>query len=609
MEVYTFEKSYLERLKEAEAVLSWEGAVIPASQVRSEWKSYVELKIEPAGWQAIWKIPRVICEDLKLRYPTIVYGYVEQVIFDELKAVFVVTAVQDNDVHLPENNEVSLVELWPTVQQENSALNVDTTAECIDRLRFFYSHVWMPWDKDYDDDRDWVQMHLQARIQLACDLSKNKLSRPLALHMRTLLAEAKYIQQRLEYLELDLSDAEPESDDEAVELNDNGTEPARRQQPKPGSSGGNSLNVSTLPVTDLMCLHLRMAIIRSEFEILENPEMRRAYSELQSNSLKRHLLQRSSGRTSRPSEDLLIERAPISHVVAVPGELQEQLNLLLLAKELVKPQAQVQLANTLQGVLSICQSNDDILLSPGNHTIKFMEHLNDNGSLSGLVKPEAILAPVADLSKLPVVSSSDEDSTLLVIDGDYAVSQLVLDCRHVRRGILLRHGTLTMSGCRLLGDGNSSTQEGIVCMPGANLELKNCIIEKFAVGISMRPRSGAELGNVQVKNCHTGLELMEKTVSLNMQGSKCSFESCKLGILADGLAQGQGNSKKLVALQQFRELQRYNEDNLLGDCSFNNCANTIRVSNESDQLLAQRSQQWLLEDELEGENKENTTMA
>jgi len=49
MEVFTFEKSYLERLKEAEAVLSWEGAVMPASQVRSEGKSYVELKIEPAG--------------------------------------------------------------------------------------------------------------------------------------------------------------------------------------------------------------------------------------------------------------------------------------------------------------------------------------------------------------------------------------------------------------------------------------------------------------------------------------------------------------------------------------------------------------------------------
>ncbi|KAI8041934.1 protein nessun dorma [Drosophila gunungcola] len=598
MEVFTFEKSFLERLKEAEAVLKWEGAVMPASQVRSEWKSYVELQIEPAGWQAIWKIPRVICEDLKLRYPTIVYGYVEQVIFEELKAVFVVTAVQDNDVHLPESNEVSLVELWPTVEQENSALNVDTTADCIDRLRFFYTHVWMPWDKDYDDDRDWVQQHLQARIQLVCDLSKNRLPRPLAVHMRTLLTEASYIQQRLDFLELDLSDAE--SDDEAVELNDNAAEPARKQ-PKTGNANG-SLNVSSLPVTDLMCLHLRMAIIRSEFEILENPEMRRAYSELQSNSLKR--LRSSSGRTKQ-SEDLLVERAPISHVVTVPGKLQQQLDLLKLAQSLVEPEAQVQLANTLQDVLSICQSHDHILLSPGEHTIKFLEHLNDNGSLSGLIQPEAILAPAPDLFKLPVVSSSDEDSTLLVIDGDYSLSQLVLDCRHVRRGILLRNGTLTMRGCRLLGDGNSSTQEGIVCMPGASVELKSCLIENFAVGISMRSRSSAELGSVQLKNCKTGLELLEKTVSLNLQGSKCSFDGCKLGILADGLPLGEKRTGKSIILKQFSELQRYNEDNLLGNCSFNNCARNVRVFNESEQLLAQRSHQRLLEEELGGENKEN----
>lgn len=299
-----------------------------------------------AGWQAMWKIPRVICEDLKLRYPTIVFGYVDQVIFDELKAVFVVTAVQDQDVHLPESNEVSLIELWPTLQQENSALNVDTTAECIDRLRFFYTHVWMPWDKDFDDDRDWVQMHLRARIQLACDLSKNRLPRPLALHMRTLLMEANYIQQRLEYLELDLSDAEEESDDEAVELNDNATDPPRKLPKTGGSPKENNLNKSMLPVTDLMCLHLRLAIIRSEFEILENPEMRRAYSELQSNVLQRHMLQSSPGRLGKLMER--VERSPLCHVVTVPGELQTQINLLTMAKQMVKPHIQVQLGNTLQ---------------------------------------------------------------------------------------------------------------------------------------------------------------------------------------------------------------------------------------------------------------------
>ncbi|XP_017855400.1 protein nessun dorma [Drosophila busckii] len=598
MDVFTFEKSFLERLKEAEAVLSWDGATMPASQVRSEWKSYVELQIEPAGWQAMWKIPRVICEDLKLRYPTIVFGYVDQVIFDELKAVFVVTAVQDQDVHLPESNEVSLIELWPTMQQENSALNADTTAECIDRLRFFYTHVWMPWDKDCDDDRDWVQLHLHARIQLACDLSKNRLPRPLALHIRTLLMEARYIQQRLEYLELDLSDAEAESDDEAVELNDNATDPPRKQSKTAGSPKDNALNRSSLPpVTDLMCLHLRLAIIRSEFEILENPEMRRAYSELQSNGLKRHLLQRSPGKAE------IVERAPICHLVTLPAELQTQLSLLTLAKQHVKSNTQVQLGNTLQDVLSIAQANDSILLSPGQHTIKFLEQINDNGSIHGLIAAELCTLPKQELSKLPSICSSDEDSTLLVIDGDYSISQVVLDCRHVRRGILLRKGTLTLSSCRLVGDGSSSTQEAIVCLSQAAVVLEDCLLENFAVGISMRADTSAELNKVTIKKCITGLELLDQKAKLSLQTS-CTFDSCKLGILVDGIAL-QNSTEKAVSLNHFSELQRLNESNWLGNCCFNNCLRSVRVINETEKLLVKRPNQNLLLEELDEENKEN----
>ncbi|XP_023172221.2 protein nessun dorma [Drosophila hydei] len=602
MDVYTYEKSFLERLKEAKAVLSWDNAPMPASHVRSEWKSFVELQIEPAGWQAMWKIPRVICEDLKLRYPTIVFGCVDQVIFDELKAVFTVTAVQDQDVHLPERNEVSLIELWPTLQQENSALNVDTTAECIDRLRFFYAHVWMPWDKDYDDDRDWVQMHLQARIQLACDLTKNRLPRPLALHMRTLLMEARYIQQRLEYLELDMSDAEAESDDEAVELNDNATDPPRKQPKTGGSPKSNNLNKSMLPVTDLMCLHLRLAIIRSEFEILENPEMRRAYSELQSNVLKRHLLQRSPGRLNQMEEKS--ENKQMCHLVTLPCELQTHIALLKLAEQHAKPNAKVQLGNTLQDVLSISQANEDILISPGQHTIKFLEHLNDNGSIKGLIDAQAVIDPKHELSKLPLVCSSDEDSTLLVIDGDYTLSHLVLDCRHVRRGILLRNGTLTLHSCRLLGDGRSSTQEAIVCMPQGRLDLQDCWLESFAIGISMRAETSAKLSNVNIRKCNTGLELLDQSTKLQMLGHNCNFHTCKIGILADGIPLP-NSSEKTLALKHFTDLQRYNESNWLGNCTFNNCLRNVRVFNESEQLLAKRTHQSLLLEDLDGENKEN----
>lgn len=195
------------------------------------------------------------------------------------------------------------------------------------------------------------------------------------------------------------------------------------------------------------------------------------------------------------------------------------------------------------------------MISPGQHTIKFLEHLNDNGSIQGLIEGEFVIDSKHDLSKLPLICSSDEDSTLLVIDGDYTLAHLVLDCRHVRRGILLRNGTLTLRSCRLLGDGRSSTQEAIVCMPDARLELQDCLLENFAIGISMRAETSAKLNNVKIKKCNTGLELLDQSAKLQLLGHNCNFQSCKLGILADGIPLP-NRTEKSLAIKHFSELQR-----------------------------------------------------
>jgi hypothetical protein len=43
--------------------------------------------------------------------------------------------VQDDGVKLPKRNIVYLEELWPTKTQENSALDIERTADCVDKLR------------------------------------------------------------------------------------------------------------------------------------------------------------------------------------------------------------------------------------------------------------------------------------------------------------------------------------------------------------------------------------------------------------------------------------------------------------------------------------------
>lgn len=65
----------------------------------------------------------------------------------------------------------------------------------------------MPWDKDIDDEADWCKKHLESRIRFCFDL-KREMSRGLADHIRKLLSEARYIQNKREIVEMEMEDDE-----------------------------------------------------------------------------------------------------------------------------------------------------------------------------------------------------------------------------------------------------------------------------------------------------------------------------------------------------------------------------------------------------------------
>lgn len=168
MEIYTFDKSLQQRLADYQDIFYAQDRSIlhntmPASQIWPEWGFYLELNIEPVGWRALWKISRRTCQELEIHYPTIVLVEVEHVDYDDLSALVKIVAVQD-EVSLPEKYDVLLIDLYPTKQQEHD-LDLVTTANCIEQLRFFYNHLWMPWDDDSDENTDWVNAHLETRIR------------------------------------------------------------------------------------------------------------------------------------------------------------------------------------------------------------------------------------------------------------------------------------------------------------------------------------------------------------------------------------------------------------------------------------------------------------
>ena len=245
MEIFTFDKSLQERLVEFSEILSSGENVVPASRIHSEWSYHVDLVIEPVGWRALWKIPKLTCQDFEIHYPTIVVVEVLQVHFSELLALVKIVAVQD-EIHLPEKYDVPLIEIYPTQVQENDALDMIGTANCIDQLRFFYNYLWMPWDIDDDDNIDWVNSHLEPRLRLFFDMKRGSICKKTCDVIRTLMREGREIQARISKLETDISDEE-----DACE----------------GSLDDGK-------ACQLLKLHFRLQQIKTEMEVLENPAMR-----------------------------------------------------------------------------------------------------------------------------------------------------------------------------------------------------------------------------------------------------------------------------------------------------------------------------------------------
>lgn len=270
MEIFTFDKSLQERLVEYTEILSSGDGATPASQIRAEWSCHVELVLEPVGWRALWKIPRLTCHDFEIHYPTIVVVEVENVDFQELFALVRIVAVQD-EIRLPEKYDVPLAELYPTREQENAVLDMVGTANCIDQLRFFFNYLWMPWDADDDDNTDWVALHLEPRIRLFFDMKRGCVGKDTCDVIRSLVREGKEIQEKIARLEEDISDEEEERDG----LLDDGK------------------------ACQLMKLHFRLQQIKTEMEVLENPVMREVLTRNKGSALGEREIKRREGRGKR----------------------------------------------------------------------------------------------------------------------------------------------------------------------------------------------------------------------------------------------------------------------------------------------------------------------
>ncbi|XP_043594178.1 protein nessun dorma [Bombus pyrosoma] len=475
MEIYTFDKSLQERLVELTEILSSRGEIVPASQIQAEWSYHIELVIEPVGWQALWRIPRLVCEDFHIHYPTIVVVEVEQVDFCDLSALVKITAVQD-EIQLPEKYDVALIELYPTHNQENTALDMVGTASCLDQLRFFYKYLWMPWDIDDDDNVDWVSVHLETRIRLFFDMKRLVVNKETSDIIRGLVREGREIKEKILRLEDTISEGE-ESENDIV---DGGT------------------------ACQLMKLHFRLQQIKREMEVLENPAMREILTN-QSSSLDDKIEKRKSTETCKEG-----------YFVWLGGTLEEMKAKINKVQASLPPELFFKISGSLLETLHTCDTGDIIIVGKGTHRIKGAGRLEDGGTIRGIDSLEHTILNMKDTETAPSLLDFSGSEVLL--------ENITVDVGDLRAAVIVRVGTTKIVNCKICALNQSMVKLGVVVLPDAKLIIENTLFDSLGTGLVIYSNGEVFMNNCNFTNCAEGIQIHDNA---KLTAKNCSLTHFK----------------------------------------------------------------------------------
>uniref|UniRef100_A0A1B6KS84 Right handed beta helix domain-containing protein n=1 Tax=Graphocephala atropunctata TaxID=36148 RepID=A0A1B6KS84_9HEMI len=462
---FAFVKDYMERFQDLSNVLTNN---VMATEVQKEWSNCMEFAMEPIGWQAIWKLSRHLCTDLKINFPCTAIVVVEQVNFKELSCLVSIHDVEDDDIHLPEKMaDVPLTELYPTMEQDNSsALSLYDTAQLIDNLRFFYNHLWMPWDLEFDEDVAWVESHLEGRLQLHFAMAERRVPHEVSHTVRRLAMEGRQIQQAIEHY----------------------------QEKLEGVTAG--VGASTL--LQLTELHNRLAQLRNEYLIYERPQLLKA------------LIERTESQEKCRKEQQPSSEAAVMLVLATtsPQQLAKLTDLIAKGASDTQP---IRVVPTLQEALVKAVVGGSVWLTSGEHPIRDLATLETGGSIIGL-EPG-----------VTVTDEAESCSTLNLLQGSLSLTGLTLQMTTAWNVIKLRPNVeCCLREISLVG---ATLTDGVDVYPGAQFSASDCHFTNCRTAVTCDAGSTVALTSCTFCDNKIALEITE---GCNFSMENCTITGSKL---------------------------------------------------------------------------------
>ncbi|XP_064467014.1 SHC SH2 domain-binding protein 1 homolog A-like isoform X2 [Ornithodoros turicata] len=394
---------------------------------------------------------------------------------------------------------VPLVELYPLFE-DGPHNDYKTTAVAIEYARFFYNHVWRPWD-DPEDDDEVFSTKLSSRIKLFMDIKHSLVPSEVEARANMVLREGWEIRERLDELQADMSLSDSES-----ELNEE-------------------------DVAQALHFNMRLEELSREMELLENP-------------LLRNLLVRNDFlRRSPQLEGARKHDGRVVHMVAETFTFSK----LLLSK--VDPEACLEFHHALGSALSCASSGDTVLIFPGIHTCIGLPWLDRDISIEGLGSPgETILTPI-DAGDIFMNCSS---STL-------SISNITIrSSRHVQYIIVLHSGSLGLRNCHIEG---STADTCLKVLKNAELVVENCEINSAMThGISVRAGGILKTTCSTISNCKKSGIMVEHQPGLQpntIELSQTVVEKCgAFGIQVENVLLNSNTNMEIMKEGGFGDISR-----------------------------------------------------
>ncbi|XP_023938238.2 protein nessun dorma [Bicyclus anynana] len=464
--VYNFMHSHKETLEALVDIFTCQGSM------REQLTTYAELRVEPVGWDALWKLSKRFCKRFEVRYPCVALVTVTSVDFEELTAEVDVLSVQHAAVSLPEQvSAVPLIELWPTLKQREKSVNAEDTAQLIDLMRFFYDNIWMPWDDQ--DNKVMLPKTIENRMSLWLDIHNGSIPSYIARSITMMRNSAIDAHEKLRDLDSSLCDEGMADEDDSL--------------------------LPSNYISQCAEMNAHLDSLMPKWSLYEDPLVREHYLALakakwEENKTKRNLVALWQGGSIQQFTNItkfLKSKASKDHNLMVMISAEEGLSL--------EPEEVV-----------FCSSQYEI--------------------------PEMPLLKISLFSfNGATLKANMMRSCLFMMSEDCTIQDLHLDCALVNTVIVMRAGRLHVKNC-LFSDDSQNLQsdfaQGIVAMSDAKILLEECTFENFYSGLVIHEGAQVELRNCTIKRCGVGIQMYSgANVKLDATAiSECSEQSIRCEI-------------------------------------------------------------------------------